>query len=36
MKIENFENPVFLESFRLSGAAARTGDTKEKQIENDY
>ena len=36
MKIENFENSVFLEGFCLSGAAARTGDIKEKQIENDY
>ena len=30
MKIENFENSVFLEGFGLSGAAARTGDLDEK------
>ena len=32
MEIENFENSVFLESFRLSGAAARTG--KENNNDN--
>ena len=40
MEIENFENSVFLESFGLSGAAARTGILKKerryKYIENGY
>ena len=31
MEIENFENFIFLEGFRLSGAAARTGKEREKR-----
>ena len=31
MKIENLENSVFLEGFRLSGAAARTEFLKNKE-----
>ena len=31
MEIENFENFIFLEGFRLSGAAARTGNLKENK-----
>ena len=32
MEIKNFENSVFLEGFRLSGAAARTGRYNRKVI----
>ena len=35
MEIENFENSVFLESFGMSRAAARTGSLNIKYKEND-